>query len=146
MASETMSRAISAPVDTVFSAVSEIEAYPETFPSVTSVQFLTEQRDGVGTRFKETRLGSGRDGTSEVRVTDFVAGERIRLEDESLGSSWSTTYTVADDGGTTRLTMAVEAEPRKLMARLTMGLSMGGYRKNMEKHLDAIKAHCEAAA
>ena len=140
-----MSRVIAASVDTVFSAVSEIEAYPETFPSVTSVEFLGEQREGVGTRFRETRLGSGRDGTSEVEVTDFVAGERIRLEDESLGSGWSTTYTVTAEGATTRLAMAVEAEPRKLMARLTMGLSMSGYRKNMEKHLDAIKAHCEAA-
>jgi hypothetical protein len=41
--------------------------------------------------------------------------------------------------------MAVEAEPQKLMAKLTMGLSMSGYRKNMEQHLDAVKAHCEAA-
>jgi hypothetical protein len=58
----------------------------------------------------------------------------------------SAPYTVADEGGATRLTMAVEAEPRKLMARLTMSLSMSGYRKNMEKHLDVIEAHCEKPA
>ncbi len=144
MASETMSRAIAAPIDTVFHAVSTIESYPETFPSVTKVEFMGEQREGRGTRFKETRLGSGRDGTSEVEVTEFVAGERIQLKDASLGSTWSTTYAVADEGATTRLTMAVEAQPRKLAARLTMALSMSGYRKNMERHLDAIKAHCEA--
>jgi uncharacterized protein YndB with AHSA1/START domain len=79
MASETMSRTIAAPIDTVFRAVSAIESYPETFPSVTSVEFLGEQRDGRGTRFKETRLGSGRDGTSEVEVIEFVDGERIQL-------------------------------------------------------------------
>ena len=140
-----MSRAISAPVDAVFGAVSQIEAYPETFPSVTKVEFLGEQREGRGTRFRETRFGSGRDGTSEVEVTDFVDGQRIQLEDESAGSSWSTTYAVVDVGGTSRLTMTVEAEPRKLLARLTMALGMSGYRKSMEKHLDAIKAHCEAA-
>ena len=145
MASETMSRAIAAPSDTVFHAVSAIGSYPETFPSVTKVEFLGEQREGRGTRFRETRFASGRDGTSEVEVTDFVAGERIQLEDESLGSKWTTTYAVADEGGNTRLTMTVQAEPQKLMARLTMALSMSGYRKNMEKHLDTIKAHCEAA-
>lgn len=79
-------------------------------------------------------------------MTEYIAGERIQLKDESLGSMWSTTYTVADESGASRLTMAVEAEPRKLAARLTMALSMSGYRKNMERHLDAIKAHCETAA
>ena len=140
-----MNRAISAPVGKVFHAVAAIEQYPETFPSVTKVEFVGEQREGVGTCFKETRLGSGRDGTSEVEVTEFVDGDHIQLKDESLGSTWSTTYTVADEGDVTRLTMAVEAEPRKLAAKLTMALGMSGYRKNMEKHLDAIKAHCEAA-
>ena len=91
---------------------------------MTKVEFLSEQREGRGTRFRETRFASGRDGTSEVEVTDFVAGERIQLEDESLGSKWTTTYSVAEEGGATRLRMTVKAEPQKLMARLTMALSM----------------------
>jgi hypothetical protein len=76
-------------------------------------------------------------------VTEFVDGDHLRLQDEALGSAWDTTYSVKDEGGSTLLTMAVQAEPKKLMAKLTMALGMSGYRANMEKHLDAIKAHCE---
>lgn len=42
--------------------------------------------------------------------------------------------------------MAVEAEPHKLAAKLTMALGMSGHRANMEKHVDAIKEHCETLA
>ena len=82
-----MSRAISAPVGNVFQAVAAIEQYPETFPSETTIEFVGEQREGVGTCFKETRLRSGRDGTSEVEVTEFVDGDRIQLKDEA--KEWS---------------------------------------------------------
>ena len=142
MASNTVSRSVEAPVDKVFRAVADIEAYTDVFPSVTKIEFVGEQRSGVGTRFRETRLGSGRDGTSEVEVTEFVNGDHLRLQDEALGSAWDTTYSVKDEGGSTLLTMAVQAEPKKLMAKLTMALGMSGYRANMEKHLDAIQAHC----
>ncbi len=143
MGTNTASRSVKAPIDKVFEAVADIGAYAETFPSVTKIEFVGEQKSGVGTRFRETRLGSGRDGTSEVEVTEFVDGDHIRLQDEALGSAWDTTYSVKGEGESTLLTMAVQAEPKKLMAKLTMALGMSGYSANMEKHLDAIKAHCE---
>ena len=143
MAQHTVSQTIKAPSDRVFGVVAGIEAYPEVFPSVTKVDFISDQRSGVGTRFSETRLGSGRDGTSEVEVVEYAQGDHIRLQDDHLGSTWDTTYTVQDQDGSTQLTLAVQAEPRKLMAKLTMALGMSGYRKNMEKHVAAIKAHCE---
>ena len=146
MAAQTATRTIQATADKVFRVLADIESYPSVLPSVKKVEFLGEQRQGAGTRFREIRFASGRDGTSDVEVTEYVEGERIRLVDEHLGSSWDTTYSLADEGGSTRLTMAVQVEPHKLMAKLTMALSMSGYRKNMEQHLDAVKAYCEAPA
>lgn len=110
----------------------------------TNIEFLSEQRSGVGTRFRETRKGSGRDGISEVEVIEYVDSDHIRLVDDYYGAVWDTLYSVVDDGGSTRLTMAVEAQLHKLLAKLTMSLTMSGYRKNMVKNIDAVKAHCEA--
>ena len=76
----------------------------------------------MGHGFRETRFGSGRDGTSEVEVTEFVPGESIQLEDESLGSKWTTTYAVAVEGGTTRLTMTVEAATTEADREIDDGL------------------------
>jgi len=143
MAGNTVSGTIAAPVGKVFQVVADIEAYPDVFPSVTEIEFIGERRQGVGTRFTETRFASGRDGTSDVEVTEYVDGDHIRLRDEHLGSTWDTAYSVVDEDGSTLLTMAVEAEPHKLVARLTMALGMSGYSTNMEKHIDAIKAHTE---
>jgi uncharacterized protein YndB with AHSA1/START domain len=118
MAGNTVRRTVAAPVGRVFEVVTDIEAYPDNFPSVTKIEFIGEQRNGVGTRFSETRFASGRDGTSEAEVTEYLDGDHIRLQDKHLGSAWDTTYTVEDDGGSTRLTMTVNAEPHKLMANV----------------------------
>lgn len=144
MAIETVSREIAAPIQDVFKTITDIERYPELLPSVSGIEFIGEQRHGAGTRFHETRFASGRDGTSAVEVTGFVEGESITLRDEHMASTWSRTYTVTDQGGATLLTLGVQAEARKLVARLTMTLGIRGYRKNLEKDLDAIKAYCEA--
>jgi uncharacterized protein YndB with AHSA1/START domain len=144
MRSATVSRTIAAPAVEVFDAVADVENYGEVFPTITKIEFLSEQRSGVGTRFRETRKGSGRDGTSEVEVTEYVDGDHIHLVDDYYGAVWDTLYSVVEDGGSTRLTMAVEAQPHRLAAKLTVSVMMSGYRKNMEKNIDAVKAHCEA--
>lgn len=152
MARTEVSRTISAPVADVFETVANIKSFSKAVPHITDVEFLTEQRSGVGTRFAETRVMRGRQATSILEVTEYVENERIRLVSDEGGTIWDTVFTVtaadsaeAQDGGTTQLHMVMDARPYKLSAKLFNPLMKGIIRKAIEGDMDAVKAYCEAA-
>jgi uncharacterized protein YndB with AHSA1/START domain len=54
-----VTRTIRAPVDLVFQTVADIRRFSQALPHVVKVEFLSDARTGVGTRFRETRLING---------------------------------------------------------------------------------------
>ena len=56
MSGVTVTRTIDAPASTVFRVITDVENSPSVTPEVVGVEFLTEQRTGAGTRFRETRV------------------------------------------------------------------------------------------
>ena len=109
-----------------------------------NVEFLTEQRKGVGTRFRETRLMGKRKGSAELEVTEYVENERIRLVSDQGGTIWDTVFTVqpAAEGGV-ELKMVMDANAYKLLAKLLNPLIKGVIAKFIEKDMDAVKSYCE---
>ncbi|MDX1619304.1 MAG: SRPBCC family protein [Balneolaceae bacterium] len=54
-----MRRTINAPVDRVFSTVSDVRIFAEAIPDIVDIEFLTDSGPGEGTRFRETREING---------------------------------------------------------------------------------------
>ena len=69
MSSMTVIRTIHAPVDTVFKTVSDIKQFSQAVPSIVKVEFLSDVKSGMGTRFPETRLMKGKE--APMVITDF---------------------------------------------------------------------------
>ncbi len=146
MGHASTSRTIRAPVERVFDAVAHIENFQHISPDIVKVEFLTEQRRGVGTRFRETRRMGKREGCTELEVTEYVENEHIRLVADQGGTIWDSSFTTKDQGdGTTELAMAMEARPHKLLAHLVAPLFVRLTRKFVEQDLDAVQAHCEGS-
>ncbi|MGI9595814.1 MAG: SRPBCC family protein [Acidimicrobiales bacterium] len=112
-------------------------------PAITNVEFLSEQKTGVGTSFKETRLMGKRSGTTELEVTEYQDPETVRLVSDQGGTIWDTTYTYAPSDGGTDLTMIMDIRPYKLLARLTIPFIYKMVAKAIESDMDAVKEHCE---
>ena len=129
----------------VFSTVSDISNYTRAVPQLVRVEFLTEQKVGVGTRFRETRLMRGREATTELEVTEYVANERVRFVSDAGGTIWDTVFTVRPlgNGGGTRLDMVMDARPYRIMSRLMVTLIKGVVTKAIAADMDAVKAYCE---
>ena len=144
MARTTVRRTIQAPIERVFDTVAHIENFSKAVPHIVNVEFLSEQRKGVGTRFRETRLMGKREASTELEVTEYVENERIRLVSDQGGTIWDTVFTVqpAAQGGV-ELEMVMDANAYKLLARLFNPLIKGMIRKFIEKDMDAVKAYCE---
>ena len=144
MGRTTVSRTIQAPIETVFDTVAHIENYSKAVPHITKVELLSDTRSGVGTRFRETRLMGKREVSTELRVTEYVANDHVRLVTDQGGTVWDTVFTVqpAADGAV-ELTMVMDANAHKLMAKIMNPLIKGMVQRHIEKDMDAVKAYCE---
>ena len=139
------SRTIDAPVEAVFEAVADIANFSKAVPHIARVEFLTERRVGVGTRFRETRLMRGREATTELEVTEYERNERVRLVSDAGGTVWDSLFTVTPegDGRSTRLDLVMEAKPYRFMSRLLVPLMKGVVAKAVAADMDAAKAWLE---
>ncbi|MHC4668834.1 MAG: SRPBCC family protein [Planctomycetota bacterium] len=147
MGRTTVSRTIHAPIETVFATVAHIENFSKAVPHIVKVEFLSDVRAGVGTRFRETRLMGGKEASTELEVTEYVENDRVRLVADTHGTVWDTVFTVrpAPVGGV-ELRMVMDANAYKLVAKLMNPLVQVLIRKAIEKDMDAVKAFCEKDA
>lgn len=142
----TVQRTIAAPIETVFGAVTEFEKLHEIDEQIVGVEFLTEQHSGLGTRLRETRRMGKNELVTELDVTEFVENERARMVADTHGTIWDTTFTVRPSDSGVELTIAMDARPHKLLPKLMNPLMRPMFRKGMERHIDRVRAYCEARA
>ena len=138
-------RRIDAPVDEVFRIVGDIRNFSKAIPHITNIEFVSEQKFGKGTRFRETRVMNGREETTELEVTEFVENESIRLVADSHGTVWDTTFSIkpAAKGGTD-LEMTMDSRPYKLFPMLVFPLIRKSIAKAVEQDMDSVKEFCES--
>ncbi len=146
MSKRSTSRQIKAPVAVVFDAVTNIEKFPEKSEGIVSVEVLTEQKKGVGVRFRETRRMGKREGTTELECTEYVENERVRFVTDQGGTVWDSIYITEESNEGTLLTLEMDARPHKLMAKIVTPLILGMISKAVEKDMDAVKDYCEGKA
>lgn len=140
----TIARKIDAPADLVFETVADIEKFADVIPEIVGVEFLTDRRSGVGTRFRETRRMRGRESSTVLEVKEFDAHRRIRLVADSHGTVWDTVFVVTESGGATALEMTMDARPYRLVPKLLNPLMSRAIRAAIEKDMDAVQRYCES--
>lgn len=140
-----VSRTIGAPVGAVFDLIADPVNYTRAVPQITKVEFLTGQRSGVGTRFRETRKMGSRDAATELEVTEYVTNERVRMVSDAGGTIWDSVFTVTPtgDGGATKLDLVMEARPHRFLARVVVPLTRGIVARAVAGDMDAVKAYLE---
>lgn len=144
MTQTSSSRNIRASQRCVFEAISQIENMSAIVTGITHVEFLSEQRVGVGTRFTETRQMGKREGKTTLEVTEYVPDEMVRYVADQGGSVWDTVYRVVPvSEDEVELTLVMDAKAHKFMAKLINPLIKGMVAKVIEKDMDAVKSHCE---
>ena len=139
----TIQRRVEAPLAQVFSVLADSETFAAALPHVVGHEFLTEQHQGVGTRFRETRLMNGKEEVTDLEVTEFVENEHVRVVTDSHGTIWDTVMSTSARGEHTDLELVMDARGHKLLTKLLNPLIMGMVRKAVATDVDLIKAYCE---
>ncbi len=144
MNSIEVTRTIHAPLDRVFQVISDIRNFQLAVPHIINIEFLTEQRVGLGTRFRETRRMNGREHETELEVTEFEVNERIRMVADAGGTVWDSLFTVSQKPQHVQLAMKMDARPHTWIARITTPLIRGMVLQGVEADMDAVREYCEA--
>ena len=139
-----LSLSIEAPIEKVFAVIADVEGFLEVVPEIVKVEFLSEQRSGVGTRFRETRMMGKREGATVLELTECVENDHVRFVSDAGGTIWDTVFTVRNvSEGVVELTLVMEVRAYKLLSKLLNPLVMPMVRKAMAKDMEAIKNFCE---
>ena len=146
MTRTVVTRAIRAPTETVFRTVADISEFSKVVDKIVHVEFLTEQKYGLGTRFRETRMMNGKEAATELEVTEFAENDHIRLVADSHGSIWDSIFTVRPTGDAVELKLVMEGRAYKLLPRIMNPLIKGIIQKAVEGDMDAVKAWCEGGS
>lgn len=136
-------RHIQAPVEEVFRTVSDIRNFSKAVPEIVDVEFLSETKSGVGTRFRETREFRGKKMATDLEVTEYVENDHIRIVSDTQGTIWDSLFTVNENNGGCELTLEMEARPYKFISKLMTPIMKGFIGKALERDIDAVKEYCE---
>ncbi len=140
----TVTRRIASTPEKIFDAIAHIERSAEVVPDIVNVEFLTEQRTGAGTRFRETRLMGKREATTELEVTEYEPNSRVRFVSDAGGTVWDTVFHLRPTGdGAVELELVLDASPYKLLSKAFHPLIKGMVQRAIEKDMDAVKLFCE---
>ncbi|MFQ5350082.1 MAG: SRPBCC family protein [Thermoanaerobaculia bacterium] len=143
MTRTTVTRVIAAPVERVFETVADVENFKRAVPHIVDVEFLSQRRRGIGTRFRETRRSKGNELTTELEVTEYVVNDRVRMVADSHGTIWDSVFAVRGVPAGTELTLTMDAKAHQLLAKLTNPLVMRAIQGAIENDLDLVKRFCE---
>lgn len=144
MSRVTVTKTINAPLEFVFHTVAEIENFSKAIPHIVNVEFLSENKTGIGAKFRETRIMMGKEASTVLEVTEYSENERIRLVSDESGTIWDSLFTVRMTvDGATELTLVMEAKPYKTMARILNPFTAFMVRKGVVSDMDAVKQYCE---
>ncbi|MEX2317324.1 MAG: SRPBCC family protein [Pirellulales bacterium] len=136
MASFSMTKRITAPVETVFEVASDLEHAAETIRGIERIELLTPPPVGIGTRWRETRRMMGREATETLELTAFDRPHRYTVGCHSCGAYMETTFRFTPSGdasgpAATDLALDIRCEARSLFAKLMSPLSNMMFAKMM---------------
>jgi carbon monoxide dehydrogenase subunit G len=146
MSRAVVTKTIAAPIERVFETIADLESFKRAIPHIVDIEFLSERRHGVGTRFRETRLANGRKTTTELEITECVTNDRLRIVTESHGTIWDSVFQLRAVDGGTRLTLTLDAKAHQLLAKLMNPTVMPAIRSAIEGDLGLVKRYCEETA
>lgn len=141
-----VSKHVNAPLDRVFEVFSDIQNAEERIEGITNIDILSDKKQGVGTRWRETRIMFGREATEEMEISRFEEPKVYEVVASSNGIDYFSRYTFTEQNGGTLVNMTFSGKPKTFMAKLMTPLGylfQGSTKKAMEGDMDDLKRYCE---
>lgn len=135
---------INAPLSFVFQTVADVGNLQNVFPSITDIKFLSDQRRGPGTHYRETRLVGRRIQTRNCCIIGCVEDQYVQFLSAFGRSLWVSTFSVLH----LQRNVELKAERYPLgrlsfLANVLYNLSKTRALRSLEAEIVPIKTFCE---
>jgi hypothetical protein len=141
----TATRMIDAPLDLVFHCISDPSTFQKAIPSITDLEFLSNERKGVGTHFRESRLIKRRIQTRTSCVIGFVVNQSVQFLSAYNSSLWISKFSVEQAARDVEVNVEVyPLLPLSQFAKIIAALTCRPAVQLLECDLDFVKSFCEA--
>jgi carbon monoxide dehydrogenase subunit G len=134
---------IAAPRGEVFSLLSDLERSPVLKLQSKKAEILTSPPVGISTRWRETRMGVGREAVVEVQIVEFLPPKFMALIAESPNALYRMKLTLEAFEAGTRLRAEVAGEPKNLLSQLMAQMLLGAVKREIQSGMRALKAAAE---
>jgi len=148
MATYEIRDTINAPADKVFAIFADLPSAADNIESIISIEFLSEQHTGLGTRWEETRKVFGKEHTEEMWISDWREGRGYTVSSYSCGSDFTTDLSFTPTGGGTEVVMSMHVVPKTLKAKLMSPLGKlfaGTFKKCMLADIEDLRKKLTAS-
>lgn len=142
MAGFEMSEWISRSPKEVFDFITSSDNASKVVPSVKSMVKLTEGPVRLGTRYRETRLMSGKEQYAELEVVDYEPNQKYAMKNVTAGIETVYRYTFHPEADGTRVNLVCEVKAgglKKLMLPMVASI----LKKEDGDHLQKVKEALE---
>lgn len=142
-----LTKQINAPIHVTFDLFSDVTQIAERVEGIQTVEMLSETVQGVGTRWRETRVMFGQTATEEMEISDFQPNKSYDVVAESNGTKYHTQYTFAERDGVTFVEMVFSGTPTTTAGRVMSVFNFlfaGATRKALEADMDDLKRIAES--
>ena len=133
---------IDRPPEDVFAYITNLDNALEWLPAVTRLEQVTQGPLAVGTRYRETRQVSDREGEVEMEVTEYAPPRRYSTAFARGGYESTYRYTFEAEGSGTRAELACVVSGRGLK-RLTALIVARAMKRFDEGQLASLKTAIE---
>ena len=141
------SRIIYAPIDRVFEIFSDISKLEDRIDGITRVDILSDVSNGLGTRWRETRIMFGQEATEEMEISSFKPNQSYEVVAASRGTEYHSIYTFTENAdNSTTVEMVFSGKSVSFMAKLMSPIAIlfkEATQKALEADMDQLKAICE---
>lgn len=151
-----LSRIIDAAPEAVFSALADASNLVDMIDQVALIEFTSDKRSGLGSRFIETRVPGGLAGLMgklfwprgvkfAIECTRFVENQCVVYSANSMGIRFDSVFSVSalDSLDRSQLEMCTEMHPQGWLGNLILPLVRFASASQLTKDIDGIKAYCE---
>ncbi|MDP1715123.1 MAG: SRPBCC family protein [Anaerolineales bacterium] len=133
-----MSEWVARPPKEVFDFIAASENAPKIVNSVTSMVKLTEGPPRVGTRYRETRLMSGKEQQAELEIVEFEPTQKYAVQNVTSGIETVYRYNFQPERDGTRIDLVCEVKAKGIK-KLMLPLVASILKKEDGDHLQRVK-------
>ena len=133
-----MNEWVARPPKEVFDFIAASDNAPKIVPSVTSMVKLTEGPVRVGTRYRETRLMSGKEHQAELEIVEFEPTQKYAMRNVTDGIETVYRYNFQPERDGTRIDLVCEVKAKGIK-KLMLPMIVSILKKEDGDHLQRLK-------